>query len=124
MTDVHLFSIVAGVATMLAMLELVRRRQLREKYAVLWLGLGVAVGLLGLFPGLLNWIADKLHVADPPNLLLAVGVLVLLLVQVHLSWELSRLEDKTRTMAEEIAMLRLSVEGIERDSHTVEPDGG
>jgi hypothetical protein len=124
MTDVHLFSIVAGMATMLAMLELVRRRQLREKYAVLWLGLGVAVGLLGLFPGLLNWIADKLHVADPPNLLLAVGVLVLLLVQVHLSWELSRLEDKTRTMAEEIAMLRLSVEDLERDSHTVEPDGG
>ncbi len=38
---------------------------------------------------------------------------LLLGVSVHLSWELSRLEDETRSLAEDLALLRSSVERLE-----------
>jgi hypothetical protein len=113
MTGTHLFSIVVAVASVVSMLELLRRRQLKEKYAVLWLGVGIGMLILGGFPVLLNKIADVVGVKDPPNLLLFAAALLLLLVCVHLSWEASRLEDKTRSLAEEVALLRQKVDRLD-----------
>jgi hypothetical protein len=110
MTSVHIIALVSGAAILAGMFELLRRRQLREKYAVLWLLVGIGVAIFGLFPGVLNDIARPLHVADPPNLLLFAGSVVLLLVTVHLSWESSRMEDRTRALAEEVALLRERIE--------------
>ena len=110
MTGTHIGAIIVAVASVVSMLELLRRRQLKEKYAVLWLGVGAGMLVLGVFPVLLNEVADVVGVKDPPNLLLFAAALLLLLVCVHLSWETSRLEEKTRTLAEELALLRQQVE--------------
>ena len=110
MTDVELVSLAGGVAILVVMVELLRRRQLKEKYALLWLAVALAVAVLAVAPGLLDAVARSLSVADPVNLLLFVGMLVLLSVSVHLSWECSRLEDETRALAEEVALLRNQVE--------------
>lgn len=112
MTGTHVFSIIVAIGSVVSMLELLRRRQLKEKYAVLWLGVGLGMLVLGLFPVLLNKVADVVGVKDPPNLLLFAAALLLLLVCVHLSWEASRLEEKTRTLAEEVALLRQKIEQI------------
>ncbi|MDP8932295.1 MAG: DUF2304 domain-containing protein [Actinomycetota bacterium] len=110
MTGTQIAALVAGAFALAMIIELLRRRQLREKYAALWLLVGIAMAVLGIFPGLLDVVAAWLGVADPPNLLFFMAILVLLVVSVHLSWELSRLEDETRTLAEEIAFLRLKRE--------------
>lgn len=91
-------------------LELVRRRRLREKYAVLWIVVGVVVLGLGLFPQALNRIAVTVGIANGVSLALFAGVMFLLLVCLHLSWEASRLEDETRILAEEVAILRLRMD--------------
>jgi hypothetical protein len=110
MTSVHLIALLGGMAILTGMFELLRRGQLREKYAVLWLVEGTATAVFAIFPGLINLIAHPLHVADPPNLLLFAANVVLVLVTVHLSWESSRMEDRTRALAEEVALLRQHVE--------------
>jgi hypothetical protein len=110
MTSVHILALVTGAVILIGMFELLRRGQLREKYTVLWMLVGVVVAVLGVAPDLLNDIARPLHVADPPNLLLFAGNVVLLLVTVHLSWESSRMEDRTRVLAEEVALLRERIE--------------
>lgn len=110
MTATHVGAIVVAIASLVSMFELLRRRQLKEKYAVLWLAVGVGMLVLGAFPVLLNEVADAVGVKDPPNLLLFAAALLLLLVCVHLSWEASRLEEKTRTLAEELALLRQKLE--------------
>jgi len=114
MTTTHIGSILVAGGSVLAMLELLRRRQLKEKYAVLWLAVGVGMLVLGAFPVLLNNFAELVGVKDPPNLLLFAAALLLLLVCVHLSWEASRLEEKTRTLAEEVALLRRRLDEVER----------
>lgn len=113
----HLLAATIGVVCMLAILRLVRRRQLRAKYALLWLGVGVAFVVLGVSPGLLDWAAVQLGVAYAPDLLFLVGTVFLVLVVVHLSWELSRIEDRTRVLAEELALLRAKVEDHTGESH-------
>ncbi|MFG2063605.1 DUF2304 domain-containing protein [Micromonospora sp. NPDC048871] len=99
-----------GLVLLGTIVELLRRRQLREKYGMLWLGLLFVVIPLSLFPRLLDGVADLLGVASGVSLVLFLGIVFLLLVCIHLSWEVSALEEETRTLAEEFALLRAEVE--------------
>jgi hypothetical protein len=101
-----LLTAICGLVVLAVIFELVRRRQLREKYALLWLAVGLVVIPLALFPRALDHLAVALGVASGVSLVLFLGILFLLLVSVHLSWEVNRLEEETRTLAEDIALLR------------------
>ncbi len=50
----------------------------------------------------------------PANLLFAMSIVLLIGVCLHLSWELSMVEDETRILAEEVAILRVSLERLEQ----------
>lgn len=100
-----LVTAVTGLVLLAVIVELLRRRQLREKYALLWLLVGLAVTPLALRPRLLDRVAQTLGVVSGVSLVLFLAVVFLLLVCVHLSWEVSRLEEETRTLAEHIALL-------------------
>ena len=97
---------VTALVVIVPILELLRRRQLREKYAVLWICVGLVVLLFGFFPTLVDSLVRFTGVVSGVSLGLFLGVVFLLLVCIHLSWESSRLEEKTRTLAEEIALIR------------------
>jgi hypothetical protein len=92
--------------------EMLRRKKLREKYAALWLIVGGATLVLAAFPRLLNIVAEIVGVQVPSNLLFAMSILMLLGVCLHLSWEISVVEDETRTLAEEVAILRVQIEAL------------
>lgn len=100
---------VAGLVLVLAILELLRRRQLREKYAVVWLAVGVLVIPAALFPRFLDSVAHTLGIVNGVSLALFIGIVFVILVCMHLSWEANRLEEETRTLAEEVALLRLEI---------------
>lgn len=99
-----------ALVVLVTIVELLRRRRLREKYAVLWLGVAGGIVVVTAFPGVLTWFADALGVQLPINLLFLVSSGVLLVVSLQLSSEISQLEEETRTIAEELAILRLDVE--------------
>lgn len=99
---------------------LLRTRRIREKYAGVWIALTLAVVLLGVFPGVAIWVSDLVGVETPVNLLFALAFVVLLALCIQLSAEVSNLEEETRTLAEEIALLRLDLTSI--TSPTPDPD--
>jgi hypothetical protein len=70
------------------------------------MSVGAVVLLLAVFPSLLDGLADLINIYSPPNLLFMLAIGFLLLVCIYFSWELSRLEEKTRVLAEEVAILR------------------
>ncbi|KQV18486.1 MULTISPECIES: DUF2304 domain-containing protein [unclassified Kitasatospora] len=105
---------VTGLLVLVYILELLRRQQLREKYATIWLAIGVVVAPLGFFPGILDSTARRLGIASGVSLVLFAGFVLVLMVSLHLSWEASRLEAETRTLSEEVALMR---------SHLVEHHG-
>mgnify|MGYP001089893852 CR=1 FL=1 len=109
----YVFALTFSVLTALWMLVLLRNRYLREKYAATWLAVAVVVLVVAIWPQILDWAADLLGVQVPLNLALFVGALFLLLVSVQQSVELSSLEAKTRTLAEEVALLRTELEAVQ-----------
>lgn len=106
----YVLGILGSLITLAALFELMRRRRLREKYAVLWVTVSLGLVLIALVPSLLPALADLVGVAVPANLLFFVASVVLMLVSMQHSNELGRLEEETRTLAEEIALLRLDLE--------------
>lgn len=108
----NLAALLLALAIVGLVLEMLRRKKFREKYATLWLVVGALTVVLAAFPQMLNIAAELLGVQLPSNLLFILSILLLLGVCLHLSWELSVLEDETRTLAEEVAILRTQIEEI------------
>jgi hypothetical protein len=111
-------TLVVGVMVLGLIFELLRRRQLREKYAVLWLAIAVSILPLAAFPRLLDNVASLVGVVSGVSLVLFLGLVLVLLICLHLSWESSRLEEETRTLAEEVALLRIRQESLEASVST------
>ncbi len=88
------------------LLRLLRRRQLRGKYTLLWIVTGFVVLLIGAFPGMIDRASEALDIYNPPNMLFLLAIAFLALVCVYFSYELTRLEERTRILAEELAILR------------------
>src|SRR6185312_14344295 len=104
--------------------DMLRRKKIREKYAVLWLLVGVAMLILAAFPRLLEFVADMLGVQVPSNLLFALSIVLALGVCLHLSWEISVVEDETRVLAEESAILRAQLTALESRLDSLAGDSG
>ncbi|MFI5425625.1 DUF2304 domain-containing protein [Aeromicrobium sp. UC242_57] len=102
--------LLGSIGTLIFLFELLRRRHLREKYAVLWITVSVTALVLAAVPGLLKGLSDLLGVEVPSNLVFFLALLLLLLATIQHSFEVGRLEERTRTLAEEIALLRLDLE--------------
>jgi hypothetical protein len=102
-------SIVAGIASVLlilVVLELIRRRSLRERYALLWLLTGVVLLALSIWRSGLNTIAGWVGIETyPPAVLFAVGALFVLLVLLHYSTVISKLHDQNTVLAQRLALL-------------------
>jgi hypothetical protein len=98
--------LLAAVGTVLFVFEMLRRGILREKFAALWLLVSLAVLLFAIFPTLLVRLSGWLGISLPANLLFLMSAVLLLLVSVQLSYEISRVEARTRRLAEELALLR------------------
>ncbi|MFC7927083.1 DUF2304 domain-containing protein [Microbacterium laevaniformans] len=108
------FGILLALVMLATVMWMLLTRRLREKYAALWLVIGVAVLILGLFPQLLLGLTSLLGVQVPANLLFALAIVLLLGVALHLSWELSQAEDEIRRSAEEHAILRAQHDRLAR----------
>lgn len=105
----HALVVVLTVCCVTFILRLVRRRALRAKYAVLWLSIGIALIVLAASPSLLDRVSGWVGIYYAPATFFLGAIALLFLIVIHFSWELSRLEDRSRRLAEEVALLRLEV---------------
>lgn len=108
-------ALLLGIVIIGAVTILLLRRQLREKYAVLWLAIGLAALLVGAIPNALEWLTGALGFQLPANLIFTLAITLLLAVSLHLSWELTRTEERLRRLAEETAIARLAQTRLEED---------
>ena len=100
------FFLILSVLVCAFVIVQLRHQRMKERYAALWLIIGAVIIVLGAFPSLLNGVADFVGVALPVNLLFLLSILLLMGVSIHLTLELSRLSEKTRILAEEVAILK------------------
>lgn len=114
---VELSAIAIALAYLLFIARLVRRKQLREKYAMLWMGVGMVVVLVSVSRGPMDRLARAIGISYGPSVLFLLAIMFLMAVVAHLSWELSRVEEQTRRLAEEIALQRPKPPASDEQQH-------
>jgi ABC-type uncharacterized transport system YnjBCD permease subunit len=109
-------SVAASVACLLlvlVVLELIRSRRLRERYALLWLLTGGVLLVLSAWRSGLDTIAGWLGVQTyPPAVLFAVALLFVLAVLLHYSTAVSRLTDQNIVLAQRLGLLELELRNV------------
>lgn len=107
---VSIVGAIASFGLVLVVLELIRSRRLRERYALLWLVTGLVLTTLAAWRNGLNTIAAWVGVRGyPPAVLFAVGLLFILAVLLHYSTVISRLSDQNTILAQRLALLELQL---------------
>lgn len=118
----QLVSIVASVGVFALVFELVRRRRLMERYALLWMLAATSLLVMSIWSDLLNQLADALGVQYGPSVLFAVVLGFGFMLMIHFSLVLSRLSDQNKVLAQQLALLQSEHERSTEDGTTAAED--
>jgi hypothetical protein len=115
-------SYILGIATsalvLIVVIESLRRRRLRERHAIWWFVAGLLALTVSIFPVTLDWVSGLIGVEVPTNLVFFVSIAILFLVCLQYGSELTDLENKTRRLAEQTALLELRISDAEARAQT------
>jgi hypothetical protein len=112
-TSSYIFGIVSALLALVIVIEMLRRRRLRERHAIWWLFAGTMALIVGIFPGILSWVSDIVGIEVPTNLIFFVSLAILVLVCLQHSAELTELESENRALAESVVLQDLRLEALE-----------
>lgn len=101
----YLLGILGALFTFVLVVELLRRRRLRERHAGWWLFASFIAIIVSLFPQLLSSVAELMGFEVPINFAFFASLLILFLVVLQHSSELTKLEDQNRTLVERLVIL-------------------
>src|SRR3954447_11179358 len=102
---IQIVTILVAALLLVGVIDLVRRRRLLERYALLWLLSSIVLLGLAIWRGALDKIASQLGVASPPNALFIVAFGFVLWMLLHFSIAVSRLSDQSKVLAQRVALL-------------------
>jgi hypothetical protein len=118
---VEIIMLVVPAVLFAVVVELVRRRRLREDYSLLWLVTFGVLVLFAVFPNsLLDGLADLMGIFYPPAALFVVGFGLMLLVLLQFSLVITRLAQQNKQSAQRIALLNARVRELEQQISTPE----
>ncbi len=123
-TRIQLVAIAGAALLLLTVLEMVRRRRLMERYALLWILSALTLLGLAVWSSALASISHAIGVIYPPNALFFVGIGFILLLLLHFSAAVSRLTDQTETLAQRQALLEERLRRQEQLLHHPPPERG
>ncbi|HEY7196343.1 MAG TPA: DUF2304 domain-containing protein [Gaiellaceae bacterium] len=117
---VSIAATIASLALLGVVVELIRSRRLRERYALLWLLTGTVLLVLSVWRGGMNTVAGWAGIQSyPPAVLFAAGLLFVLVVLLHFSTVVSRLADQNARLAQRLALLEREL--ADREDENEEP---
>ena len=106
-------SIIFSLMLLFVIVQLIRRRKLREEYALIWLAAGIIILLLSVFHNIVGAMASLFAVTYAPTLILVLGQLFVLAVILSQSVVLSSQADRIRDLAQELSLLKWRLHQLE-----------
>lgn len=103
-------ALMISVVLVVLIIELVRRRKLREEYSWLWLSLSVLMLILALWPDLLSFITGLIGAVVSTSTLFFFALVFMMFINIQFSVEISTLSDRVKNLAQQLAILDNSVE--------------
>jgi len=95
-----------SVVLVILIVELVRRRKLREEYSWLWLSLSLAIFVLALWPGFLDFVTNLIGAVLSTSTLFFFALVFLMLITIQFSVEISSLRTQVKNLAQQLAILQ------------------
>ena len=102
---IQFLTIIVAALLLVGVLELVRRRRLLERYALLWLFSAMVLLGLAVWKGLLETLAEAVGIFYPPSALFVIAFGFILVLLLHFSVAVSRLADQTKVLAQRLSLL-------------------
>ena len=116
-----LVAILVATAILLGVLELVRKRKLREEYAFLWITTALLLMVLALWTDVLEWIKGILGAETQASTLFFGAILFLMLVALQFSVRLTKLSFRNKVLGQEVSLLKREIEDL-RNGVGEQPD--
>lgn len=110
MEKIQLIAIAGSIVFMGSILELIRRKLIKEAYALLWIIFGLIFILFSCWKSGLDYFAALVGVYYPPALLFLMLIVAIIMILVQFSVVVSKQNDKIKNLAQEIALLRNKLE--------------
>jgi len=118
----NLFAMIGSILLLLIILELVRRKYLRERYSLIWIVTGTLFLLLSIRVDILYRISHFLGFSIPSNALFFFGLLFLILIILGLSVITSGLAEKNKILTQEVVLLKKRVADLEKSHDLPKPN--
>jgi hypothetical protein len=105
MKQIQIIAFVAAVGLLICILELIRRRKLKEKFALLWLFSAAILIVFALWGRLLEILAKIFGIYYAPLVLVPIIILIVIVLFIYFSVIVSRQSEQIKTLAQKIALL-------------------
>jgi hypothetical protein len=120
-TRVQIVSIIGALGLLVVVLEMVRRRRLLERYALLWLFSALVILGLAIWRNALEQVAKAVGIYSPPNALFFIALGFVLLLLLHFSSAVSRLSDQSKVLAQRQAIIEQQLRRLKEDQQQEHP---
>jgi tellurite resistance protein TehA-like permease len=107
-------ALIFGIGMLILIIDLVRRRKLREEYSWLWLMTGGGILLLTLWFDLLTWLTHLIGAITPSSTIFLFAFLFLILISLHFSVVISRLTDRNKELAQRYGLLEMEYNELKK----------
>lgn len=117
-----IFAVSASIAALIFVLELVRRRKLREEYSLLWLGTAFIMLVVAAWRDLLHGMAEFVGIVYPPNLLFLLAALFVMFILLYFSTVITRLTQENKEIAQQVALLQRQLDDLRTQQNKTDPN--
>jgi hypothetical protein len=119
----QIFALLVSVMVFVVVVDMVRKRRLREEYSVLWLATSVIMFVLVLRYEWLVALTDLIGAGLPTSTLFLCAIIFLMLLAVQFCIKISRLTDQVKNLSQENALMKLEIENITRHASGRQNEG-
>ena len=122
MTSTYWLGVIFAFIVLFGIFVRMRNQGMKERYATWWLVIAIAVAVISIFPRVLDEAAHLVGVQVPLNLAFFLAGVIMLLLSLRFSVDLSQSDEERRRLTEEIAFLRAEIDSLKSDSRTSRED--
>jgi hypothetical protein len=110
----QIFVALVGVMMLVFILNLVRRKRLREQYSLLWILSAIVLVLCAVFTRSVDKLAHLVGIYYPPAFLFLVAILMVMVLQFHFSTVISNLREQNKSLTQELGILGAELRDLKR----------
>ena len=103
------------IVALCVIVNMIRKKALELKYALIWLGVGASILMLNIFPNIMEWLTKLMGIQLPVNMLFFLGFCFSLIILFSLTVVVSRMSIRIKELSQEIALYHYQNEKLEND---------